>query len=247
MLLIRNVIFYMYYGVLSGVFLATSLTVRLRSSDAWPLTEWYLRAILWGASNIIGLKYRLNGLEKLPHGPLLIASAQQSTWENVAFPVLFSNPAIFAKSELYDLPVVGWIVRHNGYVRTQRTTDLAATKQALEDAKRQFEAGRSLLIFAEGTRNTVPGDARIKTGSGVLYQLLNCPCVPVVLNSGDYFPYGRNLIRPGTVTAEILDPIPAGLSRPEFMQTLKAALDEGTRRLSKRNSGGGAQSVEKQD
>lgn len=234
MILLRNAAFYIYLGVVSGLLMASTVIVRLRHGDAWPLIAWYLRSLLWGLSNIVGLKYELKGMEKMPGGAVLIAFGQQSTWENFAFPLLFSNPVVFAKTELSSFPVAGWIARHNGYVWAAARGDLSTTKHGFEEARRQFEAGRSVLIFPEGTRNTVPGDARIKTGIGALYQLLKSPCTPVVLNSGDYWPYGHHLIRPGTITVEVLDPIPAGLSRQDFVHALKTAFDEGSRRLSRR-------------
>lgn len=226
MAVLRSLIFYVFLVAVSLIFITAAIGARLRHGDSWPLIEWYLRTILGGLSRITGLKYDLNGREKLPDSPVLIASGQQSTWDNFASPLLFSNPAVVTKTELDHFPIVGWIIRNNGYIRAARNGDLATTKNAIEQAKRIIEGGRSVLIFPEGTRDTVPGDARIKPGSGVLYQVLKRPCVPVVVNSGDYWPYGHHVIRPGTITVEILEAIPAGLSRTEFERQLQAALNE---------------------
>jgi len=244
MILLRNAVFYTYLGIVSCLLMASSVVVRLRRGDAWPLISWYLRALLWGLSNIVGLKHQFKGTEKLSGGAVLIACSQQSTWENFAFPLLFSNPLVFVKTGLRSFPVAGWIARQNGYVWAARHGDLTTTKQGFEEARRQFEAGRPVLIFPEGTRNTVPGDARIKAGIAALYQMLKVPCTPVVLNSGDYWPYGHHLIRPGTITIEVLDPIPAGLSRQDFMDALKTALDEGSLRLSRAPSRSGARAIQ---
>ena len=57
------------------------------------------------------------------------------------------------------------------------------------------------------------------------------PCVPIALNSGLFWPR-RSLLRiPGTVIAEILDPIPPGLGKEEFFERLQNDIETATARL----------------
>jgi len=70
-----------------------------------------------------------------------------------------------------------------------------------------------------------------QTGIVLLYEALQVPCVPVALNSGLFWPR-RSLIRkPGTVVVEILDPIPPGLPKAEFLQRLKTETETASNRL----------------
>lgn len=226
--IIRSALFHSYLLTISLIFLFLTLFAYPRSRKAWPLTRRYLEALLWGLANLAGVRYRLQGTENLPSEPCLIASGQQSTWENMAMPLLFSNPAVLVKSELFHFPVAGWISRNNHYVRVARDGDIATNKRGLEDARREFRSGRNILVFPEGTRNTLPGDAKIRKGTGALYAMLQAPCVPVAVNSGKVWPFGSLVIRPGLITVRILKPIPPGLDRKVFDKTLKSVLDKTT-------------------
>jgi len=233
MILLRNAAFYGFLAGVSFAFFPAMLASNFVPAPKWPLARAYLHSILWGLRHICGLDCRVQGLDLLPGSACLIASSQQSTWENMAFPLIFANPAIWIKTELYLVPVAGWIARANDHIPADRGGDLAAAKAGMEKARRQIAEGRSVLIFSEGTRKSVPGQAALKKGTGALYALLERPCAPVVLNSGRYWPHG-GLIRPGTITVEVLPPIEPGLQRHDFEQKLKAALDEGTLRLAER-------------
>ncbi|HYI89458.1 MAG TPA: 1-acyl-sn-glycerol-3-phosphate acyltransferase, partial [Beijerinckiaceae bacterium] len=64
-----------------------------------------------------------------------------------------------------------------------------------------------------------------------LYGNLDIPCVPIALNSGLYWPRRRFIRRPGTILVEILEPIPPGLPRKEFMDELQTRLEAASARL----------------
>lgn len=53
----------------------------------------------------------------------------------------------------------------------------------------------------------------------------------MALNSGVFWPRHRFLKRPGTITVEFLEPIPAGLSRHAFKRRLEGELESATDRL----------------
>jgi 1-acyl-sn-glycerol-3-phosphate acyltransferase len=231
MTLLRNAIFYLFVGLVVAVFLPAPLLARARPALSWPLTRAYLSLMMWGFAHICSLRFEIRGMENLPAGACLIASGQQSLWENVSFSLIFGNPAILTKTEVFRRLTAGWVLRANDHIPIDRGGDLASLKAGIENARRQIAAGRSVLIFPEGTRNTVPGQAVLRKGVGVFYAVLDRPCVPVVLNSGQYWPYGTPLIRSGTITVEVLEPIEPGLKWSAFEQRLKAVLDAGALRL----------------
>jgi 1-acyl-sn-glycerol-3-phosphate acyltransferase len=69
------------------------------------------------------------------------------------------------------------------------------------------------------------------SGVAYLYGEIGLPCVPIALNSGLYWPR-RSLLRlPGTVLVEVLDPIPPGLNKREFLARLQSVIEEATARL----------------
>ena len=64
-----------------------------------------------------------------------------------------------------------------------------------------------------------------------LYAEIGVPCVPVALNSGLFWPRRTFLRYPGTIVVELLDPIPPGLSKEEFMARVQAEIERATARL----------------
>ena len=57
------------------------------------------------------------------------------------------------------------------------------------------------------------------------------PCLPIALNSGLFWPRRSFLRYPGTIVAEILDPIPPGLTRQTFAARLQQDIETATARL----------------
>src|ERR1700735_2207923 len=56
-----------------------------------------------------GIRYRIEGIENLPHGPAVLLSKHQSAWETLALPALMPQPLCFVfKRELLFLPFFGW-------------------------------------------------------------------------------------------------------------------------------------------
>jgi len=65
-------------------------------------------------------------------------------------------------------------------------------------------------------------------GTAALYRQLGVPVVPMALNSGLFWGRRQWVKRPGTITLEILPPIPPGLSREAFMATLRERIEGAT-------------------
>ncbi len=84
---------------------------------------------------------------------------------------------------------------------------------------------RQLLIFPEGTRHPPGSPPEYKPGVAALYKELDVPCVPVATNSGVYLDAAANVMKRGTVVWEILEPIPPGLKRAEFMRVLQERIE----------------------
>jgi 1-acyl-sn-glycerol-3-phosphate acyltransferase len=64
-----------------------------------------------------------------------------------------------------------------------------------------------------------------------LYAALGVPVVPVALDSGLFWTRARAVKRPGTITVELLEPIPPGLERRAFMALLEARIEARARAL----------------
>jgi len=191
----------------------------------------------WGRANLIllrvvaGIDYEIRGREKLPKGPLIVASKHQSAWETFALLPLLENPVFILKHELQWIPVFGWLTIKGRMVPVHRGLGAQALADMVERARIELADNRQLIIFPEGTRRPAGAEPRYKVGVMHLYAAEGVPCVPIALNSGLFWPR-RSLRRiPGTVIAEILDPIPPGMDKDAFFARLQNDIETATARL----------------
>jgi len=219
-------------------YVTTALFVVLGSPLLFGPRSWAMAALkfharveLWLLKHIVGLDFELRGQDKLPKGPFLVASKHQSAWETFALIPMFRDPALLMKRELFWIPFHGWFSTKFEMIPVDRDKGPAALRRMLQAAKERIEAGREIILFPEGTRRAPGAPPDYKTGIVLLYNTLGVPCVPVALNSGVFWRRRSWLRKPGTVAVEILDPIPPGLSRPEFMARLQEAIEPATSRL----------------
>ena len=191
----------------------------------------------WARTNLVllravaGIDYEFRGLEKLPRGPIIIASKHQSAWETFALLPLVESPVFILKRELQWIPVFGWLTIKGRMVPVDRGGGSQALAAMIERARVELADNRQLIIFPEGTRRAAGAEPRYKLGVAHLYAAEGVPCVPIALNSGLFWPR-RSLRRfPGTVVAEILDPIAPGLDKDAFFTRLQNDIETATARL----------------
>jgi 1-acyl-sn-glycerol-3-phosphate acyltransferase len=195
------------------------------------VARFWERVILVLLRFTVGLRHEVRGREHLPAGPVIIASKHQSAWETLVFHVLVPELAVGLKEELTRIPVFGWYLMRAGNIRIDRGAAARAIRSLVEGAKEAVAGGLSVLIFPEGTRSA-PGDPPdYKPGVVALYNALRLPVVPVALNSGLFWGRRSLVKRPGRIVVQFLEPIPPGLERKAFMQTLEQRIETATARL----------------
>lgn len=208
---------------------APILLLPRRAVVAWA--KLWIVVVLWWLRVTCGLSHRLRGLENLPAGPVIIACKHQSTWETMAFTLLFADIAIVLKRELLFIPIVGWAMARAGNIAVARGDGAQALRGLVRQAKAAIAEGRSILIFPEGTRVAVGDERPYQVGTAALYRQLGVPVVPVALNSGLFWGRRKWVKRPGVITVEVLPPIAPGLGREAFMATLRERIEGATARL----------------
>jgi 1-acyl-sn-glycerol-3-phosphate acyltransferase len=222
-----------YVGTVTIALAGTPILLLPRHAVvAWA--KFWIRFCLWWLRVTVGLTHRLSGLENLPAGPVIIASKHQSSWETLAYTLLFSDAAIVLKRELLFIPVVGWAMARAGNIAVERGDGAAALRGLVRQAKAVIADGRSILIFPEGTRVAVGDERPYQVGTAALYRQLGVPVVPVALNSGLFWGRRQFIKRPGVIDVEILPAIAPGLSRDAFMTTLRKRIEGATDRLIER-------------
>ncbi|HET7210354.1 MAG TPA: lysophospholipid acyltransferase family protein [Methyloceanibacter sp.] len=219
-------------------YVTTVLFLVLGSPLLFGPRRWAMAALamhgrfeLWLLKVIAGTKLEVRGLEKLPEGSCLVAAKHQSAWETFALIPLFRDPAYLMKRELFWIPLHGWFSRKFEMIPVDRDKGPSALRRMLREAKDRAAQGREIVIFPEGTRRAPGAPPDYKTGVVLLYEALRIPCVPLALNSGVFWPRRSLLRRPGTIVVEILDPIPPGLPKAEFLERLIGSIETASARL----------------
>lgn len=186
----------------------------------------WLRGVAFLERHVLGLHYRVEGLEHLPPAPCLIAAKHQSAWETLKLHLLLRDPAVVMKQELLRLPLFGWYLTKAGNIPIDRKAGANTLRSMLAAAEPAAAAGRDIALFPQGTR-LAPGETAPYQRAGVaaLYDKLALPLVPMALNSGLFWPRGGGVKRSGTVTVRFLPPIPPGLPRAEAVRRLEAELE----------------------
>lgn len=220
MVYLRSLIFnILFYGV--------TILLALLVLPSLLLPPAVIRGVarLWGwitvqTLRIAGGTHRLTGEIHLDQ-QVIYAAKHQSAWETVVLALILHTPMVVLKRELLRLPFLGWYFRKAGCIAVDRSGGMKALRRLRDDAVAAAGAGRSILIFPQGTRAAPGASLRYEIGVFSLYEATGLPVVPIALNSGHVWGRKSWLKRPGQIEVEFLPPIPPGLSRREFMARLE--------------------------
>jgi len=124
------------------------------------------------------------GKENIPQtGPMIAISNHISYADSLIFAhFLYGNGRavrFLAKSSLFKIPVIGWVLRHAEQVPVDRMGEGKAAK-ALPHAIAFLEAGHCLGVYPEGTltRDSEIWPMRAKTGLARLAVMTKVPVIP---------------------------------------------------------------------
>ncbi len=157
-----------------------------------------------------GITATVTGLERLDGvGPCVFCCNHTSLVDVFAVAARLPGSIRFvAKRELLRVPFFGWGLRLSGQIPIDRK-DRGAAVNAYAEAARALTAGKSALVFVEGTRSRDGRLQPFKKGAFVMAIATQVPCVPVFV-SGAYELLRRGSVapRPGRVEVRVGDAIP---------------------------------------
>jgi 1-acyl-sn-glycerol-3-phosphate acyltransferase len=171
------------------------------------------------------IRARLQGLEKFPRtGPALVVTNHLGDADGVlgvAFWPVFTDS--FAKIELFELPILGWIFEKYGVIWVHRgQPDRRAISAALEG----LNLGRIISIAPEGRESPIGALEGGTEGAAFLARKAGVPIVPVAITGTENGRIYGNMkrFRRTDVTMTVGDPflLPDDMDR-------KIALETGTR------------------
>ncbi|QHD65154.1 lysophospholipid acyltransferase family protein [Neorickettsia findlayensis] len=183
------------------------------------------------------IEFEIRGSENIQlHKQFIVASKHHSPLDVVLLADLFQKPAFVLKRSLIFIPIFGLYMIATKMITVSysgKSNGLDVLRKMLRQAK-VLSKNRTIILYPEGGRTKVGEEVEYKRGILALYKHLNLPVLPIALNVGQIWPVGYfSNKRNGKAVVQILPPIMPGLRDDEFLQMLRDAIEDNTKRLLK--------------
>lgn len=196
---------------------------------AFMACKTYCRWVIFTARILCGIRSEVRGT--VPSGEAVIAAKHQSFFDILLIFNAVPRGKFIMKRELMYAPVLGQYALRIGCVPVDRGKRGAAIAKMKSDVAKGAASPGQLIIYPQGTR-VAPGVHRpYKVGTGLLYEQLAQPCVPVATNVGLFWPKRSLLRTPGLAVVEFLPQIDPGVPIPEFIRRLEREVESHSNRL----------------
>lgn len=123
----------------------------------------------------------------LSAGPLLVCANHISALDPVLICAVLRKhqPRVMAKKELFDVPVLGWLVRQLGAYPIDRK---GANADVILKTIKMLEDGYCVGMFPQGTRRagTDPSGTPVKSGAGLIASRSKASVLPIHIKCKDY-------------------------------------------------------------
>lgn len=239
MSLIRSIL-HMLWMVITVIpyTLAVLLTkwVSGSSSKTYRVARAWLKLSVDSAKVIMGIQYRVQGMENLPTDPkqgVVLLVKHQSTYETFLMPAIMPRPLAYVfKKELLKVPFFGWSIGALDMIHIDRAQRSRAFHKVVEQGKRLLDQGTWVIMFPEGTRIKRGEKGEYKTSATRLAIMTGAPVVPVAVTSAKCWPRKAFIKSPGVVDVSIGHPIPSvGRKHDELMAEVEAWIEAEMQRL----------------
>ena len=233
MQLAKSLVFtaYMMVSALAfGGFMALCFWAPYRTQFAIART--WARMVFWLLDKMCGLKFAVEGRERIPAGNHIVMSNHTSAWETIAQFLIFPPQVWVLKRELLWIPLIGWGLKLLRPISINRGAGHRAVNQVVEQGKERLAAGLWIIIFPEGTR-VVAGETRRYGVSGALLATATGKyVVPLSHNASEFWVRRGILKKAGTIKVVIGDPISStGKDARELNDEVRRSIEAGLARI----------------
>ena len=206
---LRVLFFYLVIVFLSIFIFIAGCILKILKVDydtKYSLAKFYSEIFIKTLWRLCGLKFEVNGLEKLPKDPSVVLSNHQSFWDNIIMQIIIPKHSWIIKEELLSIPFWGWglsflepIAVNRGYYHS--------VNQILKCGQKKLRSGLWIIIFPESTRVLPHETKKFKPSAVKLALLAKVPMVLMAHNAGLFWPKGFWIKKPGTIKIEIITTI----------------------------------------
>ena len=186
-----------FIGVTSALFFPVALAIRLLTAPfdrRWVLL--HLFSCLWASLYLWIMpawSVRVEGERRRTwQRHFVIVSNHQSQLDILLAYRLFIPFKWVSKADVFRLPLIGWNMWLNGYIKLKRG-DRAGIARMFADCEKALSRGSSVFIFPEGTRSDTGAVRPFKPGAFILAQKMGVPILPVVISGSNAAPPKHSL------------------------------------------------------
>jgi 1-acyl-sn-glycerol-3-phosphate acyltransferase len=180
-----------------------------------------LRHRLWRAVCAVSGGLTVTGRWRVPGGCVVVAnhSSHADTAVLLAALPAGAQPVFAAAADYwFDVPVRRFVASSLIGILPVRRSGNGTYAQLLAAARPALKAGRTVVIYPEGTRSTDGSIAEFRSGAVRLARDCGVPIVPVaVLGTAEVLPKGASFISHAPMQVRIGEPVdPASTSPPQL-------------------------------
>jgi 1-acyl-sn-glycerol-3-phosphate acyltransferase len=229
MQLIKSLI-YTAFMMLSALLFGGFMTLCFWApySTQFAIARSWARMTFWVLEKLCGLKFTVEGRERIPAGNHIVMSNHTSAWETIAQFLIFPPQVWVLKRELLWIPFIGWGLKLLRPISINRGAGHRAVNQVVDQGKARLADGLWIIIFPEGTR-VVAGESRKYGVSGALLATATGKLVvPLSHNASDFWVRRGILKKAGTIQVVIGEPIASeGKDPRQLNEEVRLAIEAG--------------------
>ncbi|HEX5855938.1 MAG TPA: lysophospholipid acyltransferase family protein [Thermoanaerobaculia bacterium] len=187
---------------------------------------------------VLGWSLNVEHAERLvAHRPAVLVGNHQSNLDAVVWAAFFpDSTVVIGKKQIGLIPIFGWLFLVTKNILIDRENAARARTSIAEAADRIRREGLRVWMAPEGHRNQGPEMLPFKKGAFHLAIAAQVPVVPFIVGPlAAVLDARRLLVRSGTITVKVLEPIPtAGMTEndlPALLSKTRAAMDAVRREL----------------
>lgn len=197
-------------GVTATIVAVALIAIMVVIDDRSPLIERIIRvwSRVWLA--VSGTKLEVEGAENIdPNRSYVVVANHLSTLDIMACLLAVPLPIRFlAKKELFRVPVLAQGMRMVGIIEVDREARGAVHSEVNRQSRELIEKGRSLIIYAEGTRPRNGVMKPFKKGAFTMAISSGLPVLPLSIHgSYEAWPPGTPLVRGGVIKIVLDKPV----------------------------------------
>lgn len=189
-------------------------------------------------------RIRIEGREHVrKDAAYVVVSNHQSQLDILVAFRLFFHYKWVSKSEIFRVPLIGWNMTFNRYIRLKRG-DKESIAKMLRECAMHLDEGSSIFMFPEGTRSPDGEVKAFKPGAFLLAREKKVPILPIVISgTNKALPkYSMNFTGIQKIYIKIFEEIPyaafADLSTEETAQMVRQFIIEKLKTMNEYTLGG---------